>query len=76
MNALAQNVTKLSKDYEALKKKCRQQQAEIEALKDLTIVMQIELDYLRDKAQEKWYGLEMSATALTELEQLMEMENE
>jgi len=31
----------------------RQQQAEIEALKDLTIVMQIELDYLRDKAQEK-----------------------
>ena len=33
MNALAQNVTKLSKDYEALKKKCRQQQAEIEALK-------------------------------------------
>ena len=53
MNALAQNVTKLSKDYEALKKKCRQQQAEIEALKDLTIVMQIELDYLRDKAQEK-----------------------
>ena len=34
MNALAQNVTKLSKDYEALKKKCRQQQAEIEALKN------------------------------------------
>ena len=33
MNALAQNVNKLSKDYEALKKKCRQQQAEIEALK-------------------------------------------
>ena len=32
MNALAQNVTKLSKDYETLKKKCRQQQAEIEAL--------------------------------------------
>lgn len=31
----------------------RQQQAEIEALNDLTIVMQIELDYLRDKAQEK-----------------------
>ena len=35
MNALAQNVTKLSKDYEALKKKCRQLQAEIEALKGL-----------------------------------------
>ena len=33
MNALAQNVTKLSKDYEALKNKCRQQQAEIEVLK-------------------------------------------
>ena len=33
MTALAQNVIKLSKDYEALKKKYRQQQAEIDALK-------------------------------------------
>ena len=34
----------------------RQQQAEIEVLKDLTIVMQIELDYLRDKAQSNCNG--------------------
>ena len=27
------------------------------------------------EVEEEWYGMEMSATALTELEQLLEMEN-
>ena len=62
MNALAQNVTKLSKDYEALKKKCRQLQAEIEVLKEMLACEGVEasrefLDYqikaILRKAQEK-----------------------
>ena len=51
MNALAQNVTKLSNDYEALKKKCRQQQAEIEALTTQFVRVADENNRLKDQIE-------------------------